>query len=257
VDKLSDPAVCVRETHSGVFMKRKRFGKWIGVVGLAGGSALLLSLSSCAHSSELVSIQVQPSVETVGSTDIPVNLDAGSQVQLRALGSYIHPPVTKDITDQVVWASNDTQMFTVSSTGLLSATGQACGGTLVSASVTTNSSAGGLSSSGAVVTGYMTANVVCFTGNGTGGGGGATGPALTVTFAGNGAGTVTSSPLGLSCASPTPCVAEFPSGTVMTLTATPEPPSTFAGWTGCDTPPSTNPCSVTLAANTTVIAAFN
>jgi hypothetical protein len=237
--------------------KRKRFGKWIGMVGLAGGSALLLSLSSCAHSSELVGIQIQPSVETFGSTDTPVGDNLGAQVQLRALGTYIHPPVTKDITSQVVWASNDTQMFTVDSTGLLTATGGACGGTLVSATVTTNSSTGGLSSSGAVVTGYMTANVVCYTGNGTGGGGGATGPALTVTFAGSGAGTVTSSPLGLSCASPSPCVAQFPDGTVVTLTATASPSSTFAGWTGCDTPPSTNPCSVTLAANTTVIAAFN
>jgi hypothetical protein len=232
-------------------MKRKRIGKWIGILGLAGGSALLLSLSSCAHSSELVAIQVQPSVETVGSTDTSLNADAGAQVQLRALGTYSHPPVTKDITNQVVWASNDTQMFTVDSAGLLTATGGACGGTLVSATVTTNSSAGGLSSSGAVITGYMTANVVCPTT------GGATGPALTVTFAGNGAGTVSSSPPGLSCASPSPCVNTFPDGTVVTLTASPEPPSIFGGWTGCDTPPSTNPCSVTLAANTTVIAAFN
>jgi len=49
--------------------------------------------------------------------------NAGAGVQLRALGSYIHPPVTKDITNKVTWASNDTRMFSVSSTGLLTATG--------------------------------------------------------------------------------------------------------------------------------------
>ena len=29
-------------------------------------------------------------------------------MQLRALGTYIHPPVTKDITNQVTWESNTT-----------------------------------------------------------------------------------------------------------------------------------------------------
>jgi hypothetical protein len=85
-------------------------------------------------------------------------------VQLRALGSYIHPPVTKDITNQVVWTSNTPQMVMVSSTGLITATGQACGGTIISATVTTNHSSGAISSNGALVTGSMTANVVCPTG---------------------------------------------------------------------------------------------
>lgn len=228
-------------------------GKWVGVTGLAAGAGLLLSLSSCARSQQLVSIQVQPTVETIGATNIPVNQDAGQQVQLRALGSYIHPPVTKDITDQVTWNSNDVQMFTVNSTGLLTATGNACGGTLVSATVTTNNSTGGISSTGAIVTGYMTANVVCFQGTGTG-----TGPALTVTFGGTGAGTITSSPGGLSCASSAgACVAEFPTGTVVTLTATPTGSSTFGGWQNCDTAPSANPCQITLESNETLTVTFN
>ena len=139
-------------------------GKWLSMVVLVAAAGLLLGLNSCAHDQQLVSIEVQPAVENVGSTSTPVPDDAGFQVQLRALGTYIHPPVTKDITNQVTWASNTSQMFTVNSTGLMTATGESCGGTLVSATAHTNTSAGGIGSSGAVVTGYMTANVVCYTG---------------------------------------------------------------------------------------------
>ena len=124
-----------------------------------------------------------------------VSADAGSQVQLRALGTYLHPPVTKDITNQVTWTSNTPQMFTISSTGLLTATGLSCGGTLVSATVSTNADGSGVSSSGAIVTGYMTANVICY--SSTTGSGGGSQPTLTVTFPGTGLGTVSSSPLGL------------------------------------------------------------
>jgi hypothetical protein len=124
----------------------------------------VIGLPSCGHDQQLVSIEIQPGTETFGAANIPVSADAGSNVQLRALGTYIHPPVTKDITDKVTWTSNTPQMVTVNSAGVLTATGLACGNALVSATVKTNSSAGGLSSSGAIVTGNMTANVVCFTG---------------------------------------------------------------------------------------------
>jgi len=228
-------------------------GKWLSLVVLAFTAATLLNSASCGHSQELVSIQIQPPVQTFGASNIPVPLDTGLQVQLRALGTYVHPPVTKDITDQVAWVSNTTQMVTVNSTGLATATGDTCGNTLISATVNTNSDASGLSSSGAIITGYMTANVVCFTGNGTG-----AGPALTLTFAGSGAGNVSSMPSGLSCSSAAgACVTEFPAGTEITLLATPTGTSTFGGWTGCASSPSTNPCTVTLEANTTVTVAFN
>ena len=126
--------------------------------------AAALSLPSCGHDQELVSISIQPTTETFGAASIPVSDDTGLNVQLRAIGSYIHPPVDKDITNQVIWSSNTPQVVMVNSSGLLTATGLACGNALVSATVKTNSSAGGISSSGAIVTGSMTANVVCFTG---------------------------------------------------------------------------------------------
>ncbi len=227
--------------------------KWFGIAALVVAASTLFSLSSCGRDQELVSIQVQPTTETFGASNIPVSEDAGLTVQLRALGSYIHPPVTKDITNQVTWFSNDTQMMTVSSTGLVTVTGLTCGGTLVSATLTTNSSAGGISSSGAIVTGYMTGNVMCFSGS-TGGG---SSPVLTLTFAGLGAGTVASSPLGLSCASPSPCLTQFALGTTVTLTATPIGTSSFGSWTGCDTAGAANPCTVNMATNRTVTVTFN
>ncbi len=184
--------------------------------------SIMLFIPSCGRDQQLVSISIQPSTETFGSSTTPVNEDAGASVQLAALGTYIHPPVTKDITNQVTWASNTPQIATVSTTGLLTATGLGCGNSLVSATITKNSSDGGIGSTGAIVTGSMTATVTCFTG---------TGPAVTVTFAGTGTGTVASSPGGLGCSAT--CTASFPIGTTLTLTATPTS-GTFGGWAGCD-----------------------
>src|SRR5579864_9507317 len=223
------------------------------LLGLFLAAFLLSTMSACGHDQQLESITIIPAVENFGSTKTPVIDDAGLNVQLRALGSYIHPPVTKDITSKVTWTSNTPQMVTVNSAGVITVTGATCGATLISATVTTNSSSGGISSSGALVTGFMTANVVCFTASG----GGAGSPALTVTFAGNGSGTVTSSPTGLSCSSPNACLAQFASGSLVTLTAAPNAGSLFGSWVGCDTPNTANPCDVTMTTNRTVTLTFN
>src|SRR5439155_10257753 len=70
---------------------------------------------------------------------------------------------------------------------------------------------------------------------------------------GTGSGTLTSTPTGLTCG--TSCSASYPSGTVLTLAATPAADSTFAGWNGggCS---GTDPCTVTLTAATAVTATF-
>lgn len=231
-------------------------GKWWSIVVLVAAAGLLVGLNSCGRDQQLVSIQVQPSVENFGASTIPVSANAGATVQLRALGTYIHPPVTKDITNQVTWASNDIQMMTVNATGLLTATGDSCGGSLVSATMTTNTSAGGISSTGAVVTGFMTGNVICFTGTS---GGGTTGPSLTINFTGSGSGTVTSSPAGLSCASSSVSCSSssFASGTTVMLTAVAS--GTFGGWGGCDTVDGTGlVCTVNdLTTARAVTATFN
>jgi hypothetical protein len=211
--------------------------------------AFLLASLSCARDQELLSISVQPGTETFGDSNTPLSADAGLSVNLRALGTYNHPPVTKDITSLVTWTSNTPQMVTVDSAGVLTATGFECGNALVFATVRTNSSAAGLGSSGAIVTGSMQANIVCL---GSNGGGGTSDLNLTVGITGSG--TVSSVPPGLGCSFN--CVGSFPSGTTITLTATPTGSATTASWVGCDSM-NGNVCTVTLLTNRTVSVTFS
>jgi hypothetical protein len=76
---------------------------------------------------------------------------------------------------------------------------------------------------------------------------------LTVSKSGNGTGTVTSTPSGISCG--TTCSASFASGTVVSLAATPDSGSTFAGWGGACS--GTGACSVTMNSAQSVSATFN
>ncbi|MBI5742105.1 MAG: choice-of-anchor D domain-containing protein [Nitrospirae bacterium] len=66
-------------------------------------------------------------------------------------------------------------------------------------------------------------------------------------------GTVTSSLLGISC--PGDCTEQYSSGTVITLTAVPQPGEVFGGWTGCSNSTG-NQCTLTMNTNTSVAAAF-
>ena len=91
------------------------------------------------------------------------------------------------------------------------------------------------------------------TGGGNGGGGANQQFQLTVSLAGSGKGTVTSSPAGINCGSS--CSANFNSGTSVSLTASPAAGSSFAGWSGACT--GTGACSVSLSAATSVTATFN
>ena len=76
---------------------------------------------------------------------------------------------------------------------------------------------------------------------------------LTVTRAGTGSGTVTSSPAKIDCGAT--CSASFPSGTVVSLTATPARGSLFAGWSGVCS--GTASCSVTMDEAKNVTATFD
>jgi hypothetical protein len=74
---------------------------------------------------------------------------------------------------------------------------------------------------------------------------------VTVNKAGSGTGTVTSNSSGIDCGAT--CNGQFPQGSTVNLTATPDPASVFAGWKGdCR---GTAPCSLTQ--NATVTATFN
>jgi endo-1,4-beta-xylanase len=76
---------------------------------------------------------------------------------------------------------------------------------------------------------------------------------LTVTKAGTGSGTVTSSPSGINCGGT--CSAGFASGATVTLTATPASGSTFAGWSGACS--GTGTCTLSMTASRSVTATFS
>lgn len=76
---------------------------------------------------------------------------------------------------------------------------------------------------------------------------------LSVVTAGTGSGVITSSPAGINCG--TTCSAMFTGGSPVTLTATANAGSTFAGWTGACTGSAT--CVLTLTGNASATATFN
>lgn len=75
---------------------------------------------------------------------------------------------------------------------------------------------------------------------------------LTLAISGTGAGSVVSSPAGISCSSS--CSAGFTAGTSVTLTATPAAGSAFAGWSGACS--GTGTCTVSMSAAQSVTATF-
>jgi|GEM_PF-2977774 len=83
--------------------------------------------------------------------------------------------------------------------------------------------------------------------------GGTTTYALTVSKAGTGSGTVTSSAGGISCG--TTCSASYASGASVTLTAAATSGSTFGGWSGACT--GSGSCIVTMTAARSVTATFH
>ena len=79
------------------------------------------------------------------------------------------------------------------------------------------------------------------------------GQPLTVTKAGTGSGGVTSNPAGIDCGAT--CTHQYSDNTMVTLTATADPGSSFTGWSGegCT---GTGTCSVTMSQARTVTATF-
>jgi Divergent InlB B-repeat domain len=76
---------------------------------------------------------------------------------------------------------------------------------------------------------------------------------LHLSKSGIGGGSITSSPLGISCGAT--CSAAFNTGTLVTLTATPDATSTFSGWSGAGCS-GTGTCQVTMNQAESVTARF-
>src|SRR5215472_18018897 len=200
--------------------------------------ASCLSLS-CGNKQELVSIQVTPA---------QVNFQGlGAQSQMTAIGTYIHPPETKDITTHAVtWATDVPGTVSVTQTGLVTAI-NTCGSGQVTATAYSNPAnppAGSAIRASADVAILLNGSSNC-----------SQLANLTVTIGGTGGtGTVTSSPSGIVC--PTICSANFVVGATVTLTAQPSTGSQFISWMNCDSALN-NACVVTMNAARTVTANFN
>lgn len=220
-------------------MNRKWISKWIGIFGMVGAGIMLLSLSNCARSTQLVSIQIQPPGGTFGA------VGPGIYFQFKALGTYIHPPKTVDITDQVDWQTDNPQVVQVTSAGVVSPS-VVCGAAQVFAEL--HSGDNDIVSNSATITVDGPASDGCTPAGPQ--------PILTVTVAGTASGsTVTSSPGGLSCTLGSSCSAQFTTGTTVTLTASPA--GSFINWTGGCNQTNGPVCTVFLENSVSVTANFN
>lgn len=213
-------------------MKRSYIGLALGAL-VAVGAAL--SLPSCGHDQKLTGLTIQPQTFTF--------LQPAGSEQYTATATYIHPPSTQDVTNQVVWKVDD-GVVAISDGVVTPNPSLGCGGGTISATLPAGT--GGASNT---VTAYATVTVdnpadpLCPGGN----------TVATLNVAVNGTGTVTSLPSGISC--PGTCSATYNVGASVLLTAN---GTGFANWTNCTSGTDTSPnCAVTITAGgVAVIANF-
>ncbi len=216
-------------------MKRSYIGLALGALVAVGA---VLSLPSCGHDQKLVSLEIQPGTFTFLEPYSPPPATNVTE-QYTAIGTYIHPPATMNVTNQATWKIDD-GVVTMSTPGLFTAAPDYCGGGNISATVPAGT--GGASN---VMIAYATVTVdnptvaTCPGGN--------TEATLSVQITPNGGGTVTSLSYGINCPSVT-CIAVVPVGASVALTATPNSGFSFGTWTGCTTTSGANGsvCAVTI-----------
>ena len=112
---------------------------------------LVAVMLSCGHDQQLVGITVTPSNTTINGI---------VTVQYRAVGQYIHPPVSKDITSTVLWQSSSPSViaFDPANPGQATPTGMGCGTNLTLSAVVYGNPAN--PAKGSAVIGNTTVNVV-------------------------------------------------------------------------------------------------
>jgi hypothetical protein len=202
--------------------------KWFSIIALIATATLLSSLSSCGFNQHLVSIQVVPPGVTFNSV--------GASIVFQAMGTYEHPPETKNITNLVTWSVDSQNLVTITDTSLVTAV-SICGSGNLYASY------------------YDSPNQVTGSAFITGGGAGTAAcnqAVLTVDVVG--AGSVTDSTGAINCGTAgTTCSADYALGSTIGLTATPG--ASLISWQGCSSI-NGNTCTIVLNFNTTVTATF-
>jgi hypothetical protein len=155
MNKLSrSPLSAGRIAHSGVVMH----SKWFSIAALLVTAVALLNVSSCARSQQLIGVSLTPSGGFVFE-------GYNATGQFTAYGTYIHPPVTKDITNEVVWSLDIENFATLTQTGLITYTRtDGCGSGQVTAtwnSKPSDPSAGSVLTASAPVSGPNNGTLSC------------------------------------------------------------------------------------------------
>jgi hypothetical protein len=128
-------------------MKRSYIGLALSALVMVGA---VLSLPSCGNAKKLVNLQVQPGLATYPSPN-------SGKVDFSAIGTYIHPPSTEDITTKVTWSTDVPELLTLNADGLTEAvapSGAGCG--IAQVIATSKEGTGG---SGNIVIGFATVTV--------------------------------------------------------------------------------------------------
>jgi len=98
--------------------KRSYIGLALGALVVVGA---VLSLPSCGNDKKLVNIAVQPALATYGTPQAGL-------IQFSAIGTYIHPPSTVDITTKVTWSTDVPELLTLNVDGVAGAVEPSGGG---------------------------------------------------------------------------------------------------------------------------------
>jgi hypothetical protein len=235
---IPPPRFSGEDAPPGVFMNGKWLGKWISIMGLVCIGSWFLSLSSCARSTQLTAITIQPQNGTFAA------VDPAAQFQFKAFGTFIHPPKTVDITNQVIWNTDNFQVIQVTSAGVASPNLN-CGVAQIFAEM--HSGDNDIVSNSASITVDGPASLGCPQGTVT--------HNLSLDVTGGANGSIVSSPSGINCGST--CSAPFASGSSVALTPTPNTGHTFGGWGGGCTSVTGTTCNVLMNTDVTVTATFN
>jgi len=220
-------------------MKRNYVGLAMAALVALGAS---LSLPSCGHSQKLVSLAVGPPTASYSSPQ-------AGEVLFSATGTYIHPPETKIITDQVTWSTDVPELLVLNYKGVAGAVAPS-GGTNCGVADIIATAPEGTGGSENVVIAYATVTVndpvqVNCPGYGT---------EVELSLQVTGPGTVTSTIGGISC--PTQCITPVAVGQSVGLTANPNTGYMVNWLSGC-TAFAGNDCSVTIpAGGVNILATF-
>jgi hypothetical protein len=221
-------------------MSGKRVVRSARIVGVVGAAFLLVSLSSCAHNTHLVGINILPGNGTFAA------VDPSAFFQYRAYGTYIHPPKTVDITNEATWQTDNPQVAHFTGPGVVSPNTN-CG--VAQIYVTMHDSPNDIVSNQVSITVDGPASLGCPQSTATN--------TLAVTVSPLADGNVISAPAGINCGeSGTPCSFQFSTNSSVVLSETPASGHSFLGWSGACSGTATT-CTVFMSTSIAVTATFD